>query len=374
MANALVVASFAESLITFRKELLLRLRQEGYQVHVAAPELVGTTQAQLQEMGCITHSIPLQRNGLNPFHDLATLLALWRLIRRIGCEMTLSYTIKPVIYASLAAWLCGVPKRIAMITGLGFAFTATPSGLRAWISGIARRLYKVALSKATLVFFQNPDDLALFSGTGLVSAEKCRLVNGSGVNLAHYQFEPVATDKDAVHFLMIARLLADKGVREYAAAASIVKRQYPNAEFHLVGWLDSNPTAVSQTELDQWCTDGLITFHGRLEDVRPVITDCDVYVLPSYREGTPRTVLEAMSVGRPVITTDAPGCRETVQQGVNGFLVPVADADALAEAMLKFVNQPHLVHAMGVASRKLVAAKYDVHAVNSTVIDAIRQL
>lgn len=374
MANALVVASFADSLIIFRKELLLSLQQEGYQVHVVAPDLLGPVKDQLDQMGCITHAIPLQRNGINPLHDIVTMLALWRLVAKIQCELVLAYTIKPVIYASLAAWLCAVPKRVAMITGLGFAFTAKPSGLRGYVSKIARTLYKSALSKASLVFFQNPDDLSLFASSGLVDKAKCRLVNGSGVNLGHYQFVPAEDSNDGINFLMIARLLADKGVREYVAAASLVKQQFPQATFHLVGWVDSNPTAISRSELDDWCAQGYINFHGRLDDVRPAITACHVYVLPSYREGTPRTVLEAMSVGRPVITTDAPGCRETVEHGGNGFLVPVADAQALALAMMKFIDQPELIHVMGVASRNLVAAKYDVHAVNRTVIEAIGKL
>jgi len=374
MANALVVAGFADSLIIFRKELLLSLQQEGYQVHVAAPDLLGSVKEQLSQMGCITHSIPLQRNGLNPLHDIVTLLVLCRLVAKIKCDLVLAYTIKPVIYACLAAWLCAVPKRVAMITGLGFAFTAKPSGLRGYVSRIARTLYKSALSKASLVFFQNPDDLLLFATSGLVDEAKCHLVNGSGVNLAHYQFVPTADSAGGINFLMIARLLADKGVREYVAAASLVKQQFPQATFHLVGWVDSNPTAISRSELDEWCTKGFIQFHGKLDDVRPAITACHVYVLPSYREGTPRTVLEAMSVGRAVITTDAPGCRETVEHGRNGFLVPVADAQALALGMMKFIDQPELIHVMGVASRNLVATKYDVHAVNGTVIEAIGKL
>lgn len=374
MANALVVASFADSLLNFRKELLLSLQHEGYQVHVAAPDLFGPVKDQLGEMGFITHAIPMQRNGLNPLRDMATMLSLWRLIAKTESKLVLAYTIKPVIYASLAGWLHSVPKRVAMITGLGFAFTANPSGLRGCVSAIARMLYKLALSKASLVFFQNPDDLLFFTTKRLVHSEKCRLVNGSGVNLDYYQFTPAASVTGQINFLMIARLLADKGVREYAAAAAMVKNKYPAATFHLVGWIDSNPTAISQAELDEWCEQGVINFHGKLNDVRPAIVDCDVYVLPSYREGTPRTVLEAMSIGRAVITTDAPGCRETVNDGCNGFLVPVANAPALASAIIKFIEQPQLVHTMGMSSRNLVVNKYDVHAVNRTVIDAIGKL
>lgn len=374
MPNALIVASLAESLLNFRKELLIRLQREGYVVHVAAPELDGELREQLRDLGCITHSIPLQRNGLNPAADLKTLQALRALCRDNQPQLVLAYTIKPVIYGMLAAWLTGVRTRVAMITGLGFAFTAEPTGLRKWIARVARLLYRTALSKAGLVFFQNPDDRDLFVQQGLVGADKCQLINGSGVNVSHYAVVPPASTEQGVHFLLIARLLADKGVREYVAAARQVKQRYPNAVFHLVGWRDSNPTAVTQEELDQWSSDGSIVFHGKLADVRPVINMCHVYVLPSYREGTPRTVLEAMSVGRAIITTDAPGCRETVKQGFNGFLVPVADAQALADTMQRFLVSPDLIVSMGAAARQFVEQKYDVNAVNDSIIDAIRHV
>ena len=167
------------------------------------------------------------------------------------------------------------------------------------------------------------------------------------------------SDLSVPHFLLIARLLGDKGIREYVQAAKLVKQQYPEAQFDLVGGLDTNPTSISQAELDQWIAAGTINFLGRLSDVRPAIAECSVYVLPSYREGTPRTVLEAMAMGRAVITTDAPGCRETVLDGDNGFLVPVKDTDALAQAMLRFIEQPELIAQMGQRSRSIAEEKYD---------------
>lgn len=373
MRKALVIASLAESLLNFRKELLQKMMADGYAVHVAAPGIDAALFRQLQALGCVCHTIPLSRNGLNPVADLQTLLALHRLCRELSVELVLAYTIKPVIYGMLAAWLAGVPRRAAMITGLGFAFTAKASGLRALVAGVAQRLYRLALARAAVVFFQNPDDRALFERLGLVDAGKCVLVNGSGVNVAHYQPVPVPPLVQGMHFLLIARLLADKGVREYAAAARLVRAQYPDAVFHLVGWIDSNPTAISQSELDGWVADGTVQFHGRLSDVRPVINRCHVYVLPSYREGTPRTVLEAMSVGRAVITTDAPGCRETVVDGLNGWMVPVADSTVLADAMLRFIREPEQVVSMGEAARQYVVDKYDVHAVNAVITAALEK-
>lgn len=178
-------------------------------------------------------------------------------------------------------------------------------------------------------------------------------------------------EQSVPHFLLIARLLGDKGIREYVQAAKLVKQQYPEAQFDLVGGLDTNPTSISQAELDQWIAAGTINFLGRLSDVRPAIAACSVYVLPSYREGTPRTVLEAMAMGRAVITTDAPGCRETVVNGDNGFLVPVKDADALAQAMLRFIEQPGLIAQMGQRSRSIAEEKYDVHKVNAQMLEGM---
>ena len=178
---------------------------------------------------------------------------------------------------------------------------------------------------------------------------------------------PLSTES-APRFLLIGRLLGDKGIREYVQAAEQVKLQYPETQFDLVGWIDANPNTITQPELDSWTAAGTVNFLGRLNDVRPAIGDCSVYVLPSYREGTPRTVLEAMAMGRAVITTDAPGCRETVVDGDNGFLVPIKDADALAQAMLRFIEQPELFAQMGLRSRAIAEEKYDVHKVNAQML------
>lgn len=190
-------------------------------------------------------------------------------------------------------------------------------------------------------------------------------MNGSGVDVADYALAPLPQNPS---FLLIARLLGDKGVREYAQAARKVKAQYPDSIFRLVGWIDDNPDAIGQLELDEWVSSGTVEFLGKLADVRPAIADCNVYVLPSYREGTPRTVLEAMAMGRPVITTDAPGCRETVTDGDNGFLVSVMAVDELAAAMVRFIESPELVASMGERSRLVAEQKYDVHRVNEFML------
>ena len=195
------------------------------------------------------------------------------------------------------------------------------------------------------------------------------VVDGSGVDLDFYGVAPLPVWPS---FLLIARLLGDKGVREYAEAACRIRLRSPEVIFHLVGWIDENPDAISQQELDGWIAAGILEFHGRLADVRPAIANCSVYVLPSYREGTPRTVLEAMAMGRAIITTDAPGCRETVQDGKNGFLVPVRSVDALETAMQRFIADPALIKKMGKRSRAMVEEKYDVYKVNAVMLREMR--
>lgn len=368
--NFLLIAGLAESLINFRGPLISALQAKGLQVHVAAPDLPANDAIRLalEARQVVVHDIPILRTGTNPLADLRTLLALWRLMRRVRPGMVLGYTIKPVIYGILAAWLARVPQRFALITGLGYAFQG--DGHRSALQTLVRHLYAAALSRTNLVFFQNPDDLALFRAQSILRARHLAMVvNGSGIDVAQFALAPLP-DR-ALHFLLIARLLGDKGVREYAQAARILKGKHPETRFSLVGWIDSNPDAISQAELDEWVAAGNIEFLGRMSDVRPAISSCSVYVLPSYREGTPRTVLEAMAMGRPIITTDAPGCRETVIDGVNGFLIPVKSIEALVTAMQRFIDHPELVATMGTRARQMAEDKYDVHKVNAVMLDAM---
>ena len=222
-----------------------------------------------------------------------------------------------------------------------------------------------------MVFFQNSDDEQLFRQLNILTPmQNSAIVNGSGVNTKTFAQVPLpAVNGHAVNFLFIARLLNDKGVQEYAAAARIIKAKYPEAIFHIVGYLDSNPSSISQAELDSWIEDGTIQYWGRLSDVRPAIEAAHVFVLPSYREGTPRTVLESMSMGRAIITTNAPGCRQTVEVNRNGFLVEVKAVEGLADAMEKFITQPALIQTMGQASREIAETKYDVEIVNQFMFD-----
>lgn len=364
----LMVASYPDSLLNFRGPLLNALVAAGLDVHVAAPDLPANSEVRqrLEALGVQVHEVPLNRTGINPVSDFCSLFKLWRLMRRLKPDLSLAYTIKPVIYGNVAAWLAGVPHRFALITGLGYAFQGE-AGQRSWLKKIVQNLYRIALAKVNKVFFQNPDDEALFYDQGILNSanRKTVVVNGSGIDVDSFT---VAHFPETTQFLLIARLLCDKGVREYVQAATKVRKQYPNTVFGLVGWIDENPNAIDGDELQSWVDSGVVKFYGRLADVKPAIADSSVYVLPSYREGTPRTVLEAMAMGRAVITTDAPGCRETVVHGKNGFLVPVKSTTELAAAMIHFIEKPELVVAMGRVSRLFAEEKYDVRKVNNHML------
>lgn len=366
----LMISSFLPSVLNFRGKLLEAIQAKGYEIHIMVPELANFQEEyqKLIALGYQVHEIPMQRTGMNPLADLKLLKNMYQQIRQIQPDVVMSYTIKPVIYGTLAAGLAKVPKRFALITGLGYAFQNVETAKRSLFQKMVHGLYAQALKYAHKVFFQNPDDLELFEEMRLLEANKpAVVVNGSGVNVQDFEVMPLPINEQGkvrASFLLIARLLGDKGIREYMAAARSIKAQYPEAEFHLVGWIDDNPSAISQQELETWVSEGLVHYWGKLSDVRPAIVASSVYVLPSYREGTPRTVLEAMAMGRAVITTDAPGCRETVSHGINGYLVAVKSVDQLVQSMQHFIEDPKLMISMGQRSREIALNKYDVHQVN----------
>jgi len=286
------------------------------------------------------------------------------ILREHKPDLVLSYTIKPNIWGAFAAHREKVPV-VAMITGLGYVFTEGDGMRHKFIRFVASRLYRAATNKNQMVIFQNSDDQSDFIDAGCLNDHsKARQVNGSGVDLKHYARAPLP---EKPVFLMISRLLKNKGVREYCNAAALVKKQYPNVSFLLVGYLEEGPDGIAQSELDDWVTNG-IEYLGELKDVRPALNRSSVYVLPSYREGTPRSVLEAMAVGRAIITSDAPGCRETVVDGSNGYLVPVKDTAGVAKRMQDLIEDSQLRTIMGAKSYELVLEKYDVRLVNRSLL------
>lgn len=371
----LIFANYLPHVINFRGKLLEAIADLGYEIHILAPQLDQHKQEfiNLSERGYHLHEVPLQRIGTNPVTDFRTLFAVYQLLCKIKPDVILSYTIKPIIYGTLAAWLAKVPKRFVLISGLGYSFSeVSEKNTRTSLQKFIHSLYAQALTKTDKVFFQNPDDLQLFKRLGILKPNTiAKIVNGSGVDTNRFNIIPLPTCPSGEiksSFLLIARLLKDKGLIEYIEAAKIIKNRHPETEFHLVGYIDENPMAITQSQLDEWIESGVVNYWGKLNDVRPAIAASSVYVLPSYREGTSRSVLEAMSMGRPIITTDAPGCRETVNDSVNGFLVPVKTVNDLANAMEKFIKQPQLIEDMSKASRQLVEEKYDVKKVNQVML------
>jgi glycosyltransferase involved in cell wall biosynthesis len=366
VAIVAVIGNITVSLVGFRGPLLAAMKAAGHRVVAFGVERDAATEAQLAAMGVEFRTWRCRRAGLNPALDLIALADLARQLRAVRADVVLGYTMKPVVYGSIAAKLAGVGRSYSMITGLGYAFIG--SGRKARLTGaVLGRLLQLAFRTNERVLVYNRDIEEAFRARGLFrdDAQVAR-VGGTGVDLSG--FPPAPLPEGPPTFLLIARLLADKGVREYAAAAKALKARHPGARFVLVGPYDPNPTALQPVEVEGWVREGWIEHPGATRDVRPYLRACAVYVLPSYAEGVPRTVQEAMSTGRAIVTTDAPGCRDTVEEGVNGFLVPPRDADALAAAMERFLVDPSLAERMGRASRALCEERFDVHAINRTVL------
>jgi len=369
MSKILVIGGYADSLIRFRGDMLREMVILGHEVKAGAPCANESIKKGLKNIGVDYIDIPLDRTGSNPFKDLKTFITIFCLLLKQRPDIVLSYTIKPVIYGSIAAHIIRTPLICSMITGLGYVF-ADNSQKKRIVNTIARELYRIALSCNNWVFFQNPDNQLLFHELEFVRDKtKSVLINGSGINLEQF---PLTGLPSSMNFLLIARLIRDKGIMEYAEAARLLKERYPWANFKVVGWIDENPTAIDRNDMQTWLDAGYIEYLGHLDDVRPALADTSVFVLPSYYpEGIPRTILEAMAMGRPVITTNAPGCRETVIDGVNGFLVPTRDSHQLANAMETFIRQPELIPSMGKRSREIAEKKFDVKKVNAVILNTL---
>ena len=363
MKKIIIVAPVSKSLINFRGDLIKDMKNKGHNVITASPALSEEYVNIFQQQKIDNIPINFQRNRLNPFYDLLTLIKLFKIFWKQSPDIILSYTLKPVIWGGLAARFFKTDF-YALITGTGFVFYGA-SMKRRLLRSFVVLLFKLSLKKSKAVIFQNIDDLNLFVDRGIAPRSKTHLVNGSGVNIK--KFDLTNIPKGIINFLCIARLKGDKGIRQYAAAAKIVKKKFPNIVFNLVGPKETSPDAISLDEVNSWSN--YITYKGEVEDVRPLIKDSHIYVLPSYHEGLPRSTLEAMSMGRPIITTNASGSKETVKEGINGFKVPVANVDKLVEKMIWFIEHSDQIEPMGIESRRMVEEKFDVRKVNAIMLD-----
>ena len=364
-SRVVLFGSYAPSLVHFRGPLIREMVRRGHEVVTIAPAIDDRIAETLREMGAQPVSVTLGRASLNPLEALRTGRRLRELLRELKPDVMIAYTIKPIVIGVPAARAAGVKRVVTLVTGLGYAFTGGRELVRRLSRVSATLLYRRAFSKADMVVFQNEDDQADFKRMRVLPPRApTGLINGSGVDVEHFTASPPPAE---VSFLMIARLVGDKGLREYAQASRRLKQLHPHIKVSLIGAIDTEPHAIGAAELAEYQGWG-IDYLGPQGDVRPFIAGHSVYVLPSYREGTPRSVLEALAMGRAVITTDAPGCRQTVDHGENGLLVPPRDAEALLQAMVKMVENPHLLAPMGAKSRIKAEERYDVRKVNEGLL------
>lgn len=366
--KVLVLSSLAYSLTNFRGALLKEMRQRGHAVVAAAPDRDAKVEEQLKADGISFRLTPMERTGTNPFSDVRLLWCYVQLMRDEKPDLVLAYTQKPIIFGGLAARLSRVPQFYALMSGLGHVFSsdAQHSG---WLPHLVARLYREGLRRVKTVFVFNADDRADMIELGIVTpSQRVIQVPGSGVDLNHYAVRTLPDGK--LSFLMVSRLMRDKGVFEFLEAARLLHAEYPHCDFSILGRPEmENPTGLDLQQCEKLAAEYPVRFIPGTDDVRPFLADCSVFVLPSYyREGLPRTILEAMATGRAVITTDMPGCRDPVEEGTNGFLVQPRDAGSLLSAMRKFAQQPELAVRMGARARHIAEQTYDVHKVNRQLL------
>lgn len=359
----IVLSSHTPSLFWFRIDMMLAFIDRGHEVLAVGNESECTWYEKFAVKGIRYRQAYVQRNGTNPLRDMQTLKSLKSIIKMEKPDKIFTYQAKTIIYGGIAANQLGITEVYPLIAGVGSVFLSGSLKSRI-IRFIMKNEYRIGMRECPKVFFQNPDDVALFTKFNIVEKKKIVMLNGSGVNLEKFSILPLPT---IFGFLCIARLIRDKGVYEYIEACRIVKEKYPYIRCLLVGPLDSNPSAIRKEELQPYIDSNVIEYFGEQPDVQPYIAQCSVYVLPSYREGIPKTVLEAMASGRAIITTDTPGCRETVIDGENGFFVPAKDINALVNSMYKCIQATETIKNMACASRRIAEDKFDVRHVNQTI-------
>lgn len=366
-----LIGTTGSSFYGFRADLIKKLVSEKHEVYAFTSEYTESCLNKIQALGAKPVCYQLSRGGLNPFADIASMIGLTKEIKKIQPDIVFSYFAKPVIYGSIAAKLAKVPQVIGMLEGLGYTFTDQPEGQSTktkLIRNIQVLLYKFAFPCLDNIIFLNPDDQKDLMHKYGLKVPKVHILGGIGLNLKEYQYA-VAPIKP-VKFLFIGRLLKEKGVFELIQAMRFVKVKYPSAQFTILGEIDhQNMGALKQSQLDQLIEENLFEYPGFVTNVKDWIIESSVFVLPSYREGVPRSTQEAMAIGRPVITTDVPGCRETVVDGLNGFLVPQWDAQALAHKMCYFIEHPNQINKMGLESFKIAQEKFDAEKINFKILD-----
>lgn len=359
----------AWNIYNFRSGLIKALANQGYQVVAVAPQ--DEYADYLSEIGCRFIHIPMDKNGANPVRDLALLMRYFHVLRAEMPFAYLGYTIKPNVYGSIAAHMLRIPV-INNIAGLGAAFIN-----RSPITSIARTLYKISLQRSSRIFFQNADDQDFFIRSGLVRTNSTDRLPGSGLNLARYlPAPPLPLHGRPFRFLLVARMLKDKGIEEFVEAAKLVRREASDTVFQLLGFTEpANPNSVSLDRIKQWQCEGVIQYLGKTDDVRPYVKNADCIVLPSYREGVPRSLIEAAAMARPIVTTDVIGCRDVVDDNVNGLLCQAKNARDLGDKLLRMIRlTPEKRLQMGVAGRRKVEMEFDEKLVIQKYLQALDRI
>ena len=361
----LVLSSHTPSLFWFRMDMMKAFQKAGAEVTAVGNEPEDKWAHKFKEFGITYRAIPVSRNGLNVAADITTYKALKKLIKEAQPDKIFAYQAKTIVYGILAAHAADKSiENYPLVAGLGSIFRGTNLKSKL-VRTVLSAQYKLAFRRSQKVIFQNRDDRDELISRGLLKGSQSEIINGSGVNLAKFTLQPLPSQRA---ILFIGRLIRDKGVGEYLELAKRIKARYGDVRCLLVGPYDSNPSAITPEDLEPLIDTGVVEYFGEQSDVRPYINECTVYVLPSYHEGTPKTVLEAMASGRPVVTTDAPGCRETVVDGENGFLVAVKDVDQLETAVAKILDDAELAQRLGGRSREMAEDKYDVEKVNASIL------
>ena len=371
-----LIGTVASSFLGFRADLIRAMREKQYTVYAFTSEYTELDLKKIESLGAIPVTYELNRGGLNPLSDIVATYKLSKKIKEINPDLVFSYFSKPVIFGTIAAKLAKVPKVIGMLEGLGYTFTEQPEGLNKktqLIKKVQVLLYKFALPLLDKLIFLNPDDPKDLLNKYSIKVKSLEILGGIGLNLQEYQYQPINTIKFPIKFLFIGRLLKEKGINEFVQAAKLIKDRYPETQLTVLGAIDpQNLGALTQSELDELVSSNIIDYPGHVNNVKDWIANSHVFVLPSYyREGVPRSTQEAMAIGRPIITTDVPGCRETVQNGVNGFLVPKWNTQVLVDKMIYFIENPEEIHIMGSESYKIAIDKFDSNKVNKRLLDIL---
>lgn len=361
-------------LYNFRRSLALALREAGHELLLISPP--GPYGERLRALGFRWEPLPMQRRSLNPLREMRLMWHLWRLFRREQPVLVHGFTIKCAVYGSLAARLAGVPARINAVAGMGYVFTSEDRKARL-LRPVVRGLLKLALGgRDARLILQNPDDVAMFERAALVKADRVRLIAGSGVDCARFAARAGPRgDAGSPRVLLAARMLWDKGIAEFVEAARQLRAQGRAIDFLLAGDPDpGNPAAVPEAKLRGWVEEGLLQWLGHVEDMPALFASVDILVLPSYREGLPKGLIEAAACALPLVTTDVPGCREVVTDGVDGLLVPVRDARALARAIARLLDDADLARALGHAARGKALRQFDERIVIESTLAVYSEL